>query len=696
MEGNVDEVWLSFNTSGVGGGGWGIKVENSSGSIQRLRAQGVTPNGLISIRGSNNFSLGYVHLWGTSSHTFDIQNSSNINIHNSEVQSSAGAIEVAQSRNINITNNKIHNSATALSVYSSSNVKIKGNLIYRNRESGLYASNIQNMQVVQNTFVNNSSFQSPSNTTIHLTTDQGVGSGYEFRRNIIFGSGGIGISLTGNHQPISVFSRNDVYANNINYVGYNNQTGKNGNISQDPLLNTAYDINCPSFNSPVVYGNVANFEYMGYIGPCSPASPSPSPSPLPSPSPAPDVCTPNNKIITVTPDGGSGTCHDIQTAVNAITEDGFKIVIAGGTYNVPIINDFYVYSLQIKDKQNLSIEGSTDPQNPTILHFNDTVNNFSGLLITDSTGSLTNLRFTGSKLTGNLIELNSSHDYLFDNLNIDGGYDSGLSLDAANTAIQNSTIKSVTNGLVISFSDNVVVKNNIIKDSNTGILSSHNINLSLNNNLITKNKDSALILQNNTDTKISYNTIVYNGTPSSNIAAIEYKGQGNSNVSFVNNIIAYNKSIGIFYNNAQQNFSNFSHNDVYNYPANSSLLYKGMANKTGINGNISEEPQLTDSFDIYCPTINSPVIYGDIAKHEYMGYKDPCGYTPASPSPSPTSTPFTKLGDVNGDNKVNMIDIGIVVDNYDSTILLNPKADIDGNGKVDIVDIGIIIDRYEF
>lgn len=82
--------------------------------------------------------------------------------------------------------------------------------------------------------------------------------------------------------------------------------------------------------------------------------------------------------------------------------------------------------------------------------------------------------------------------------------------------------------------------------------------------------------------------------------------------------------------------------------------------------------------------------------------------TNASPTPSPipnlstlppstpSSTPISKTGDVNNDNKVNMIDIGIVIDEYDSTNPNNPHADINHNGKVDLIDIGIIIDNYEW
>ncbi|MFZ3301131.1 MAG: dockerin type I repeat-containing protein [Microgenomates group bacterium] len=55
---------------------------------------------------------------------------------------------------------------------------------------------------------------------------------------------------------------------------------------------------------------------------------------------------------------------------------------------------------------------------------------------------------------------------------------------------------------------------------------------------------------------------------------------------------------------------------------------------------------------------------------------------------------INRSGDINGDGKVNIVDIGIVVENYGSTDPNLNGADVSGDGKVNIVDIGIIIDNY--
>lgn len=58
------------------------------------------------------------------------------------------------------------------------------------------------------------------------------------------------------------------------------------------------------------------------------------------------------------------------------------------------------------------------------------------------------------------------------------------------------------------------------------------------------------------------------------------------------------------------------------------------------------------------------------------------------------SATINPAADVNGDGRVNIVDIGIIIDNYAKSPPLNPKADVNGDGSVNIVDIGIVIDNY--
>ncbi|MDO8340856.1 MAG: dockerin type I domain-containing protein [Candidatus Woesebacteria bacterium] len=72
-----------------------------------------------------------------------------------------------------------------------------------------------------------------------------------------------------------------------------------------------------------------------------------------------------------------------------------------------------------------------------------------------------------------------------------------------------------------------------------------------------------------------------------------------------------------------------------------------------------------------------------------------------TPTRTPTTTPTVtatgnnKIGDVNGDNRVNIIDIGIVVDYYGNDASVKPEADVNKDNVINIIDIGIIVDNYE-
>jgi acid phosphatase type 7 len=54
----------------------------------------------------------------------------------------------------------------------------------------------------------------------------------------------------------------------------------------------------------------------------------------------------------------------------------------------------------------------------------------------------------------------------------------------------------------------------------------------------------------------------------------------------------------------------------------------------------------------------------------------------------------TITGDVNGDGTVNILDIGIILDNYAKIPITNAAADLNHDGAVNVLDIGIVIDNY--
>lgn len=67
---------------------------------------------------------------------------------------------------------------------------------------------------------------------------------------------------------------------------------------------------------------------------------------------------------------------------------------------------------------------------------------------------------------------------------------------------------------------------------------------------------------------------------------------------------------------------------------------------------------------------------------------------PTSPPATPTSSPFYRPGDINRDGSVNIIDIGIIIDNYSNSVPPSSPTDLNNDGVINILDLGIVIDNY--
>lgn len=63
------------------------------------------------------------------------------------------------------------------------------------------------------------------------------------------------------------------------------------------------------------------------------------------------------------------------------------------------------------------------------------------------------------------------------------------------------------------------------------------------------------------------------------------------------------------------------------------------------------------------------------------------------PSPS-GNTNILQTVDVNSDRVINVIDIGVIVDNYGVNPIANTRADVNRDSAVNIIDIGMVIDYY--
>lgn len=53
-----------------------------------------------------------------------------------------------------------------------------------------------------------------------------------------------------------------------------------------------------------------------------------------------------------------------------------------------------------------------------------------------------------------------------------------------------------------------------------------------------------------------------------------------------------------------------------------------------------------------------------------------------------------KVGDVNLDGAVNLLDIGEIIDHYRQPASSDPRADLNKDGSINLIDLGVVIDHY--
>ncbi|MBI2596054.1 hypothetical protein HYW46_04965 [Candidatus Daviesbacteria bacterium] len=85
---------------------------------------------------------------------------------------------------------------------------------------------------------------------------------------------------------------------------------------------------------------------------------------------------------------------------------------------------------------------------------------------------------------------------------------------------------------------------------------------------------------------------------------------------------------------------------------------------------------------------------GNILRVKQAAYQPPP--SPSAPisepiTPSPTPTPGPKQGDINGDNKVDIIDLSVLLSNWLGT---DTSSDINKDGKVGIIDLSILLSNW--
>ena len=223
------------------------------------------------------------------------------------------------------------------------------------------------------------------------------------------------------------------------------------------------------------------------------------------------------------------------------------------------------------------------------------MNNSSGNMVT---GCLLTNNFRGIDVSGNDnyiagnilsdndesgIVVGGSGNHIVDNAIYSSG-DYGIWLCyATNTSIVNNIIDNVDTGvrLACNSSNNIISSNTVSNCFHSMSDASSETNV-ITNNLITQGYSYDGIILYSSSPKIVNNTIANN--ENSAIYCLY-----SSNPEIVNNIVTGNRRFGIFADESSAPVITFS--DVWGNATN----YSGIADQTGVNGNISEDPMFVHS-----------------------------------------------------------------------------------------------------
>jgi hypothetical protein len=140
-----------------------------------------------------------------------------------------------------------------------------------------------------------------------------------------------------------------------------------------------------------------------------------------------------------------------------------------------------------------------------------------------------------------------------------------------------------------------------------------------------------------------------------------------------------------------QGTNNFNNQTAFTGNPQFSQTHTLLAGSAAIDKGIS---QLSHSYSYDGSGGGSAQTYNDVVLNltsgQYRGSAPDLGMSESGL----TATPGGYNADVNSDGRVDIVDIGILIDHYARVPVTNIKADINRDGRVDIVDIGICIDNY--
>jgi len=377
----------------------------------------------------------------------------------------------------------------------------------------------------------------------------------------------------------------------------------------------------------------------------------------------------------------SGTGNVIDVRANGVVIEGFTLQNSGYDASGIHIGDIIMDNVTIRNNILINNDCGIDVMDSwyNTISGNNITNNYYGILLQySSENTLRNNRMSGNQR--NFWVFGDIPNYFYHDIDSSNTVDGKPMYYWFNQ--QNQTVPADAGYVALVYSANITAQNLTLNNNSQGVLLVQTSNSIIKGNNITNNRWGVSLLFSSNNT-VSENNIIDSGsgivisdssnnTICGNDVRNNYFGIDLSNlyVPFSNNTIYHNN----FMNNTEQVF-------ISGHPSYANFWDGGYPS----GGN-------------YWSDYSAPDLYR--GPYQNITGSDGIGDTPLAIDADnvdnyPLMKPYAALiGDVNGDEKVDMKDVMAAVQAFNSfpgQPRWNPNADIDNNGRVDMRDLVIIV-----